>query len=87
MEGQENATRFKTKEQSSFGIQSSDGLNVWMIYVVGNDRRKTLINILKESPIHFNSYVFEVLDSIEGKLLKISIEWKTFISIYQTPHW
>ena len=59
---QENATKLNQEEQNALY-----GVNVWVIYVVGEDKRKDLLTLLKKSPLRFDSYVFEFFDPIQGK--------------------
>ena len=49
------------------------GLNVWMIYVVGEKRKRKLLKAAKKFPLRFDSHVFEFYDPDEGKLFKIII--------------
>ena len=65
-ESHENATKFDTKEQNELY-----GLNVWIIYVVGEKGRNNLLEVLKKSPLRFDSNVFEFFDSNGGKIKNI----------------
>ncbi len=64
LKGQDNATKFEQQEESKL-----NGMNVWMIYIVGEEKKKRLLKLLKSCPLRFDSYVFNLLDPFEGKLL------------------
>ena len=56
-----NITKFNHKQQTSLF-----GLNVWIIHIVGESKRKELQRILKKSPVGFNLQVFEFFEQDEG---------------------
>ena len=63
LQSQENATSFHpTKPKELIG------LNVWVIHVIGEKRRRKLFGALKESPLRFDSHVFEFFYSDQGKI-------------------
>ena len=45
------------------------GLNVWIIHVIGEKRRKKLFDVLKKSQLQFDSHVFEFFESDQGTIL------------------
>ena len=65
-ESHENSTKFDPKEQNELY-----GLNVWIIYVVGEKRRQNLQEVLKKSLLRFDSHVFEFFYSNEGMIKNI----------------
>ena len=56
-----NITKCNHKQQTSLF-----GLNVWIIYIVGESKRKELQRILKKSRLGFNPQVFEFFEQDEG---------------------
>ena len=56
-----NVTNFNHKQQTSLF-----GLNVWIIYIVGESKRKELQRMLKKSPVGFNPQVFEFFEQDGG---------------------
>ena len=58
---QANATKFDTETPKDL-----NGINIWMIYVVGHKKREKAMNALKKCPLNFNSYVFECFKPVKG---------------------
>ena len=42
------------------------GLNVWIVHVVDEKRREHLLDVLKESPLRFDSHMFEFFNPMKG---------------------
>ena len=67
LKGQANATKFDHREKTLLY-----GLNVWIIYVIGEGKRKELIKILKKSPLRFDSYIFEFYEGTFSRVIVTS---------------
>ena len=65
LEGHRNVTKFEPTNRNVLY-----GLNVWMIYVVGETNRQQFEKVLKKCPLNFNSHVFEFFEQIKGMLIK-----------------
>ena len=64
LQSQADATKFNPNKPKDLY-----GMNVWMIHVMGEERRTKLAQILKQSPLQLESHVFEFFNSNEGMII------------------
>ena len=65
LQSHKETTQFKIKEKTDFF-----GKHVWIIHVVGKEKQEKALEILRNSPISFDSNIFEFFQPIEGKSSK-----------------
>ena len=63
------------------------GLNVWIIHVIGENRRMKLLDVLKKSQLQFDSHVFEFFESDQGTIsntFRLTHINKNVLQLYNT---
>ena len=58
-----NVTKFDNLEQNELY-----GLNTWIVHIVGAKKKEQLIKVLKNSPLRFDSHMFEFFETDESRL-------------------
>ena len=77
LEYQNNATKFDYLEQNPLY-----GVNVWVVYIVGQINWKSFLRVADKCPLKFDSHIFEFLDALDGRFQKMNKLQNAYYELY-----
>ena len=78
LQSYKNVTKFNPAQ-----AKGAYGLNAWIIQIVDEKRREDLLDFLKESPLRFDSHMYEFFNPIKGTVYYGRVRLETNYFNYQ----